>query len=664
MASVDEAISKGEAARRKLAAAKRRRKIDNLARGGLLGALLFALPLFHFPYSQDQFILPKIALGGSILWLAFAWFGAGVAMGRKFRLFVPPVARAVVFVWLAHGVGCLAALREGSSFGLAAERFAWVSLALLFFALLQDFARGRRKYILALGWLIVLSAFLTAAWVVFEDFDRAWGGERASRVVSRLEDWRGKLGAGLGNTGHIADWVALSFPIAVMLLLRVRRKLLAAALMLHLTLGAMALMSCWSVHSNAGLILGSLFLLGWLRWNRPKLLRRNAKRIALQLALWVAAAAFYLVPHSLNPHPAGIWTEAFGSQRWHEGGGTRLVIWGGALSMIRERPILGWGTGNFTYGYPQALNTLVSQESPMAGYVGGWTNAAHNLLLEVFAELGILGLVAFATLLWTWFGTMRRALPRGNPFNTDVRLAATTIAIIGLVHSMMNFPLQLPSFFLFYAALAALPLLLVDRNRDLKEEPMEIEFEQRWAAFSIRGEGMMALRGLGFRLILPPLARRALVGVVLALAGWGIWGNVRWLASNVWYNRGYFIVQRQRGVPAQAALLAFDRALALRPGFPDALSDRAKLRYLMRDWKNVIADTDAALPRLQARKLWLWRGEAFLRLGKRAEAFECFLTAQTRAFPWLAAGDGGLAMAGEELARVEAAPPGALYFAF
>ena len=54
----------------------------------------------------------------------------------------------------------------------------------------------------------------------------------------------------------------------------------------------------------------------------------------------------------------------------------RLLIWQDALWMIRQRPVLGWGLGSF------ALH------APRMGY---WMHA-HNLLLNVIVEQGMVGL--------------------------------------------------------------------------------------------------------------------------------------------------------------------------------------------------------------------------------------------------------------------------------
>ena len=99
---------------------------------------------------------------------------------------------------------------------------------------------------------------------------------------------------------------------------------------------------------------------------------------------------FFLVSHPLNPHREGLWTEAFGSARWAQGGPTRLVIWSGALEVAKARPWLGAGAGNFVYEYPEVWSPMMEGRPELAGYRGQYTNAAHNILLQTWSELGAL----------------------------------------------------------------------------------------------------------------------------------------------------------------------------------------------------------------------------------------------------------------------------------
>jgi O-Antigen ligase len=69
---------------------------------------------------------------------------------------------------------------------------------------------------------------------------------------------------------------------------------------------------------------------------------------------------------------------------------SRLLIWRIAIEMIRDRPLFGWGLGNYKFQYPQRIVGLNAQET----YVGH----PHNLWLMLGCEAGLL--VAIALTIW------------------------------------------------------------------------------------------------------------------------------------------------------------------------------------------------------------------------------------------------------------------------
>ena len=108
---------------------------------------------------------------------------------------------------------------------------------------------------------------------------------------------------------------------------------------------------------------------------------------------------------------------------------SRLAIWGGAFTAFVRSPLLGIGFGNLR----MLLGGLLSLPE-------GWVGDAHNLYLELLAETGLVGFLAFAFLMTT---TMRTALRRyrssQNGFGKIICFAVF-IAMIGvLVHGTVDY---------------------------------------------------------------------------------------------------------------------------------------------------------------------------------------------------------------------------------
>ncbi|MBY8851353.1 O-antigen ligase family protein, partial [Saccharothrix sp. MB29] len=100
---------------------------------------------------------------------------------------------------------------------------------------------------------------------------------------------------------------------------------------------------------------------------------------------------------------------------------TRELRWQAAARMLAEHPGLGVGPGGFRAGYPAASrNAEVDEQSPVA----------HNMYLEVAAELGLPGFALFAGLLVLTAVTGERVLRATADPLPVVAVQASLIAVV------------------------------------------------------------------------------------------------------------------------------------------------------------------------------------------------------------------------------------------
>ncbi len=98
----------------------------------------------------------------------------------------------------------------------------------------------------------------------------------------------------------------------------------------------------------------------------------------------------------------------------------RLDLWTAAAAMTVEHPVLGMGPGAFALHHGDFLTSLPDDVShPL--------DVAHNTWLELSSELGVLGLVAFVTMLAVAFGQARSVRRR------DPVAAAVCAGLVGTV---------------------------------------------------------------------------------------------------------------------------------------------------------------------------------------------------------------------------------------
>ena len=113
----------------------------------------------------------------------------------------------------------------------------------------------------------------------------------------------------------------------------------------------------------------------------------------------------------------------------------RIVIWLTSLEAIGLSPWLGWGLGSFADIYTVLQPAAITQPN----------DRAHSTPLEVIVELGVIGAIpAFAVVLLPWYASLRGALRRTYRHRV-LPAAAFAIAAVPILHSMVDFSLQIPA---------------------------------------------------------------------------------------------------------------------------------------------------------------------------------------------------------------------------
>ena len=125
----------------------------------------------------------------------------------------------------------------------------------------------------------------------------------------------------------------------------------------------------------------------------------------------------------------------------------RLDVLKDSLRMFARKPIIGWGLGTFDTVYP----------SFRSFYTTVYVNAAHNDYLQVLVEAGILG---FGFVVWFVIRLYQAGLKQLGHWNQSWRGALQLSCLVGctgiLVHSALDFNLQVPGTAAFFFALGAL----------------------------------------------------------------------------------------------------------------------------------------------------------------------------------------------------------------
>lgn len=138
-------------------------------------------------------------------------------------------------------------------------------------------------------------------------------------------------------------------------------------------------------------------------------------------------------------------------------GGGRIESYRSTLGIIRDYPRLGTGLGSFRWVFPQ-------YRSPNVPIEGVW-DRTHSTPLELAAEMGL----PFAGLIAIVWGIAMVRLGRAMMRRRHDRIfsvMAFWAAALGLLHSVLDFSLQIPGFAIIVMVLAGIGLAQASRNQD------------------------------------------------------------------------------------------------------------------------------------------------------------------------------------------------------
>ncbi len=598
-----------------------------LAVASVTGFVVTPLVINRHAY-YDAYFSPKWAWMATMTALGLAAMLGRALFGKPVRFVLHPVCAAALAFVVLHYASALWA----PSPTLAVQRalhLTWLTAAL---GLVPQVIGRRRRGIMRLAWAWIGVAVATAIWTLYQDFIRAFWPERLG-IVANLPDWRGYLSAGLGNTNHIGDLLALALLLDLVVLGQARRAGARAAALIAAVILAAALTVVYSVGSNLGLFIGGAIMLGmvWQR-ERGRFFRRRGRWVTLGVA-WAAMLGFFLTDVPGNPHRPGLLKVGFASERWAEGGPTRLVIWAGGAEIVRNNPILGVGAGNFTYVYPEMKSPLLEGRADVARYQGQWTNAAHNVFLQTWSEVGVIGLVVLLWMLGAAFASLLKEITLARVGEFYIRMTLMAMLAAWLAHAMMNFALQQPSGAIaLYLLLAA----VVIEERSRKGRPRTPPLVSQSGPLTWRVDFVeMDRRPDSFGVALPvsrgvATAAAALLIVAALLAAAQFWRPVR--AHNAYTVAHQSRLLKEQALAADNYVLASQAAsdeermleltLALDPWATGARSRFSEFLIEQRRPSDALAQLEQVRRRLNSSELYHREARALAQLGRNKEAEE------------------------------------------
>ncbi len=137
-----------------------------------------------------------------------------------------------------------------------------------------------------------------------------------------------------------------------------------------------------------GLILGTMLALAVYSVLGSKSRKRLRIMYGCAIALVIIIGVFFWLNRTSSAVQGNSTLKRFASISWTASDQSRQYIWPIGMNGIMERPILGWGQGNFIYSFQKNYN-------PAMYNVEQWVDMAHNVVIDQLVAFGFAGFLAY-----------------------------------------------------------------------------------------------------------------------------------------------------------------------------------------------------------------------------------------------------------------------------
>ncbi len=286
---------------------------------------------------------------------------------------------------------------------------------------------------------------------------------------------RAKVFGLFGNVGYFAGYIILPLSLAIPLFLVAKNRNRKILLLIGILLMGTTLIVTFARSSYLALGISLLFMFLLFLLSRGKnFIKENNKFFMIVLIVIIIVAFLFIIPTPLSKRGTVISeikarisitriTNAFSS-------GRRVAIWKFTGMMIKDHPILGSGIGTYKYNTFRYQAKFFEQGDNRSIYPYGFADKAHNEYLQLWAELGTIGLAIFLWLIIAYFNYGIRYLKREKDEQKQGIMIGLMGAVVAfLMDSIFWFPLHLATnLSLFWLFIGLTMVMGIEKNGKLE----------------------------------------------------------------------------------------------------------------------------------------------------------------------------------------------------
>jgi len=277
----------------------------------------------------------------------------------------------------------------------------------------------------------------------------------------------------IGQKNWISNYLAMIFPIVFSYFLLAQSQKNRILYFLLLSILYATLMICQSrgiwISISLTVILAIYII---IKFKFYQIFKRNKKWLVLLIITLMIITVIYSTDNPLNKSAITVPQRALSTFDEQDPSiNTRLLIWKTTFEMIKDMPIFGFGIGTFKMNY---LNYQAKFLRGNPEYTKYWSNAkeSHNEYLQMWGELGIIGLGIFIVIILMFYSLVIGYLKRVNEDNDKIIVFGLVLGVTCfLIHCIFTFPLHVPTLGVTFFALLGLTVVYTRKINLLKTDP-------------------------------------------------------------------------------------------------------------------------------------------------------------------------------------------------
>jgi O-antigen ligase len=412
-------------------------------------ALVVLVPIVFSPRCITLFIPPKEAIMQVLVLLALMFWGLKMVSREEFKFTSTPLN----FPVLSFITICTLSLMWSTNFFVSLKELPLFLAGPLFYFVITNNIYAERQIsrilniLLIVGGLFGIYGILQYRGIDFSFWIRNIGRQQVFGLF--------------GNVNYFAEYLIIPLPIAVSLFFASQNKFKKILLLIAIMAMGISLTVTFTRSSYLGFGASLIFMaILFMTLQGKSFIKENKKFFIIILVAIIIITLLFVIPNPLNKSGTAIYkiknrisvsqlSQSFSIS-------SRITNWKFTTLMIKDNPLLGSGIGTYKYNSLRYQARFLEQGQNRSIYPYVFATKTHNEYLQLWAELGIVGLGIFIWLVISYFNYGLRFIKRvKNRYKQGIIIGLMGAVVAVLIDGIFGFPLHLPAtIVLFWLALA------------------------------------------------------------------------------------------------------------------------------------------------------------------------------------------------------------------